>query len=115
MLYFMCWTEGDHDGLVLIENLKLTVGKGHMPSLSESDTDMDRDSPIYPIRGSFTRYNCYTFRSAPGRNCTATDEPAATGTCYKTSFGDWHCNMADSYSIIDDSRRHPNMPPPPLR
>lgn len=114
MLYFMCWREGDHDGLVLIENLKLTVGKGHMPSLSESDTDMDRDSPIYPIRGSFTLYNCYTFRSAPGRNCTATDEPAATGTCYKTSFGDWHCNMEDSYSIIDDSRRHPNMPPPPV-
>ncbi len=111
-LYFLCRREEvAADGIDLIENLTLEVGNGYPWSWSEP-SDADRDSPIYPIRGSFTDYHCWAQHSAPGRNCMTLDQPDAEGKCYRTSFGDWDCRMMDGRHL--DSFHH-NVPPPPLR
>jgi len=96
-LYFMCSREGTRSGpLDLVENLTLQVGKGRPASYMDA-SDVDHDSLVYPIRGSFRIYTCY--RPNPrnyGRNCQTSDEPQATGTCYRTSYGDWRCSMVDA-------------------
>jgi len=114
-LYFTCSWEKEDEGLYLIENLTLQVGKGRPPTAIEIAylDDLDHDSLVYPIRGSFTDYHCYTQRSAPGRNCSTSDEPEAEGKCYRTSFGDWTCSMVDNQHLLYNQRE--NVPPPPLR
>jgi len=114
-LYFMCSREGTRGGpLDLVENLTLEVGQGRPASYLDS-SDIDHDSLVYPIRGSFTMYTCYTPKASPypylnniGRNCHTHDEPQATGNCYRTSFGDWRCSMPDTG--IHNYRE--NVPPP---
>jgi hypothetical protein len=61
------------------------------------------------IRGSFTQYGCAKLTSIQGcpngndfartHNCIATAQPSATGYCYKNTFGDWHCGMADAAHV----------------
>ncbi len=114
-LYFTCSREKEDEGLYLIENLTLQVGKGRPPTAIEIAylDDLDHDSLVYPIRGSFRDYHCYTQRSSPGRNCSTWDEPEAEGKCYRTSFGDWTCSMVDNQHLLYNQRE--NVPPPPLR
>jgi hypothetical protein len=98
-LYFMCSREGTQRGpLELVENLTLEVGQGRPASYLDS-RDIDHDSLVYPIRGSFTIYTCYTPDPRNvGRNCRTSDEPQATGKCYRTTFGDWRCSMVGAGS-----------------
>jgi len=118
--YFMCSREGTQSGpLVLVENLTLAVGKGR-PANYGDESDIDRHSLVYPIRGSFTVYTCYTPNPSPypylnniGRNCETYDEPQAAGKCYRTSFDDWRCSMVDAEHLLYNS--HEKVPPPPLR
>ena len=103
--YFICDTEKliDSDDLQLVDNVKVEVGKARpYQQLSDSHPDIDTTAPLYPIRGSLTRYICHpvsSYMNNAGKNCSSWNEPNATGVCYKTTFGDWNCAMTDLSGI----------------
>jgi hypothetical protein len=99
--YLNCQMEGIWSNhLYLVENVKVEVGGGvpYKPNLGAFEAINVR-VPLYPIRGSLLRYQCKDLIAEhvgpPGTNCNTYNEPKATGYCYKTTFGDWRCNMAD--------------------
>ena len=85
--------------LTLLDNVQVEVGKGRPfnPFSDASLSDADQASLIYPIRGSYDMYTCSPpdRSTARGRNCLLTRQPHATGQCYRTTFGDWSCEMTD--------------------
>ena len=98
--YVRCSVEkksGDY--LMLTENVKVEIAKGR-PFQPGSDILPDGDTtlPLYPIRGSMTRFTCSQasdYMKNKGKNCLIWVEPKASGICYKTTFGDWNCSMSD--------------------
>ncbi|MGI8467914.1 MAG: hypothetical protein ACR2N3_05625 [Pyrinomonadaceae bacterium] len=114
--YVICNQEGvSSDLLYLVENVQVTVGGGR-PYNSFSDsyaTSIDTTAPVYPIRGSFDKYQCSKVTDTSenkGYNCNIYHERKAEGKCFKTTFGDWYCNMQDTSN--NDSDRELDMPPP---
>lgn len=104
--YFACTMEylfGDK--LVLVENAKIEVGNSRRFLYTDSGLrEVDPKYLIYPIRGSFDKYFCSPLsaslqKSAP--NCFLSHPRNTTGVCYRTSFGDWKCEMSDNTSIRD--------------
>jgi hypothetical protein len=118
--YTICEMENG-DGihpLDLITNLKVQVAPiPHPPNqlLSEfTASDRDPREPIWDIRGSYTGYRCFALSTlvagndfARTHNCWVTEQPAATGYCYKNTFGDWHCGL-----LGHSTNTVPNMLPP---
>jgi len=92
----------------ILENLKTDIGKSR-PFTRDllNMTDADTTQPIYPIRGSYTKYICREKQYAPGKNCHAYESTGATGVCYRTTFGDWKCSLLDL-----NEKSIPNQPPP---
>lgn len=100
--YFTCQSEGiQGQYLYLVENVKTEVGAGrpYNPNMDLNVPEINVKFPLYPIRGSFTKYQCkdpqIDYIKIPGRTCNRTEMPNAKGFCYKTTFGDWSCNMLD--------------------
>lgn len=115
--YVACTVEGESGGMLyLIENVKVEIGKG--TPWMELDrgarpSDGDKDGLVYPIRGSQDRYQCSQvsdYWKNRGKNCNVYHQTRATGTCYRTTFGDWHCNMSDL-----SAAQQPNVAPPPAK
>ncbi len=83
---------------------------------SDTYTDLDPNSLVYPIRGSFTRYQCSKVfnidagHTNVGKNCDAHPQPQAQGLCYRTTFGDWKCKMFDR--VTDSSTVRTRVAPP---
>jgi hypothetical protein len=100
--YFICKAEGiQGQYLYLVENVKVAVG-GAIPYAAVKDRsfpEIDVKHPVYPIRGSVSKYQCKDPKTdyirIEGRTCNLTEEPNAKGYCYKTTFGDWSCYMLD--------------------
>ena len=98
--YLMCDREGvRRHAMHIVENVKVEVGGGRrfQPQSDLNFSDINVRALIYPIRGSLTSYECVEVdsnrnHSNLGRNCTMFVERKATGTCYKTTFGDWRCS-----------------------
>lgn len=114
---FRCSNEvvtGDY--IYLIENLTIQVGAARKALSSDSYHDLDPNAMVYPIRGSFTRYQCSkvfnidSSHTNVGTNCAAYPQPRAEGTCYRTTFGDWQCKMFDR--VTDSSTARMHVPPP---
>ena len=102
----------------MVENLKVEVAAKGRPYNPNNDTmsEIDVEVPVYAIRGSYTRYQCdqsYTAASGTnaGKHCFVFEQPAASGVCFKTTFGDWKCGLAD----LTNRKQQANMPPPPKR
>ena len=100
--YLLCDTEAESGGfLYLLENVKVEVGKGRRYNPKSDDyTDIDSSSLVYPIRGSYTEFQCSAENRGSilyniGKNCNSGDQPHALGLCYRTTFSDWHCSMMD--------------------
>jgi hypothetical protein len=84
-------------GVGLVQDVKLEMGKSR-PFVYQTDsglTGIDLEAPVYPLRGSYTGYLCRLISNmAPaGQSCVKSVVPAASGWCWKTSFGDWKCTM----------------------
>jgi hypothetical protein len=89
-------------------DLPLTADQARAFFLLNDVTDADANSPVYPIRGGFEWHQCMIPDGTkpdsfgvppaypPGRNCKIGHEVNANGNCYRTSFGDWSCQMMDS-------------------
>jgi hypothetical protein len=116
--YLNCQMEGIwSNDLYLVENVKVEGGGvSYDPTLGAFDAINVR-VPLYPIRGSFLRYQCQDPATAyvgpPDTNCAAYNNPKATGYCYKTTFGDWRCQMADRSSTEKENYREKVAPPKP--
>lgn len=117
--YLNCQMEGVWSGnLYLVENVKVEVGGGvpYTPNLGAFDSINVR-VPLYPIRGSFVKYQCKDLETEhvgpPDTNCNTYNNPKATGYCYKTTFGDWKCNMADRSANKKENYRNNVAPPKP--
>lgn len=93
--------------LLLVTNLKVQVASvSHPPNLLIKEltaATMDPREPVWDIRGSFTSYRCDALDSliaqndfARTHNCWVSEQPTATGYCYKDTFGDWHCGLLGS-------------------
>jgi hypothetical protein len=100
--------------LYLLENVQVQVAKGRPFQASDLNfPDIDNSQLLYPIRGSYDWYVCHVNEVGfpPGRNCNIYKEPAATGFCYKTTFGDWKCTMVDNLAVSRGPEGQP-VPPP---
>ena len=108
--YTKCGEEGEDSfhHLILTSDMRVEIGKGRpFQGGGNSDInmhDVDPSQPIYPIRGSYKMYQCSNVAAGDpwqsiytaGKNCDVYDYKAATGACYKTTFGDWKCFMTDT-------------------
>lgn len=115
--YFACAEEGLFGGvLYLVDELSIQVGNP-IPYLSvEVDLySADVMADVYPIRGSYVKYQCRSLKTEnigmEGANCTAYDNPQAVGYCYRTTFADWRCFMADRNNNNPQYTHH-NVAPP---
>jgi hypothetical protein len=104
--YFICELEQGNgkDPLSLVTNAKVQVATvSHPPNLMTKELtagNIDPREPIWDIRGSFTSYRCFALSSliasndfARTHNCWVSEQPTATGYCWKDTFGDWRCGM----------------------
>jgi hypothetical protein len=117
--YVRCAAEKIGGGnIFLVENVEIEVGKSR-PFSGYTDVgheDIDNSQPVYPIRGAADFYQCSPPGSSggnvpvKGQNCTLTKAAPIGGTCYKTTFGDWHCATHGTGAAFVGV--HTNMPPP---
>jgi hypothetical protein len=117
--YFVCDKEvAFMSTLSLVTNVKVQVSpSSHPPNqLVYSVPDIDQREPVWDIRGSFTQYSCNKLATMPGwptgmnafaraHTCSSVDQPTATGACYKSTFGDWHCSMLDAAHLMTNIQR----------
>lgn len=119
--YVICDREGvRRRAMHIVENVKVQVGGGraYQPQSDLSYSDIDVNSPIYPLRGSLSAYQCVEVDANRahsgfnlGRNCILFEERKATGSCYRTTFADWKCSMYGVSGMTRDDE-HPNVAPP---
>jgi hypothetical protein len=101
--------------LYLFENVQAEIGKGRpfrggglSGGADINMADADPSEPVYPIRGSFSQWQCAnpkTSISPEGQNCDLLSIPKASGVCYKTTFGDWVCRMVSDNPTVDLTQR----------
>lgn len=75
--------------------------------------EIDTASRVIPLRGSLTGYVCAAIgevNGVQGKNCMKGVVANATGSCWKTTFGDWKCN--EDGVINPTTWSEP--PPPPV-
>jgi hypothetical protein len=96
VLIFRCVNEVEAGYLYLIENVKLEIGVARDFQFGDNYPQIDRNRPVYPIRGSWVEYQCHNIKTYPGaapNNCAVFDKSNGVGICYTTTFGDWRCQM----------------------
>lgn len=103
--------EAGIETLFLVDEVKITqIGKGtpYVRGVYPNMSDIDLDFLIYPIRGSFKKYQCTlsTPTNEPVKSCLLYDEVKAEGRCFKNSFGQWVCGMSDS-TVRDSTKAFP--------
>jgi hypothetical protein len=85
------------DLLYLVTDVTAEIGKGRpFNALTDSFNSIDPSQNVYPIRGTYTAWQCGVVGhvGAPaGKNCSRNDAVPMTGSCFKDTFGDWHCNL----------------------
>ena len=97
-----CYVESDTTGsaspaIVVATDLKVEIGapRNFIPGTDDRN-DIDPSAKVYPLRGQGTRWSCGPAASyAPGQNCMKWPAgPGGQGSCWRSSFGDWSCNMS---------------------
>jgi hypothetical protein len=86
-------------GARLMQNVNVQLGA---PRAFQPDTDgklqqIDIQAPVFPLTGSMTAYMCNSVAFGlyhAGSNCTVTPMQQGAGVCWRTTFGDWKCNLA---------------------
>lgn len=100
--------------LYLVEDLKIDVSTKGRPFNRANDLmpEIDVTVPIYPIRGSYVRYQCNPVDNQilknAGKNCNRYLQPQASGLCSTTTFGDWKCSFMD----LNNREQEAGVPPP---
>lgn len=111
VLLFRCANEIEAGHLYLIEDVRLQIGSSRPYQFGDGYPEIDRNMPLYPIRGGWVEYQCSNIKTYPGaapNNCTVFDKANGTGVCYRTTFGDWRCQMQGASANL-----RPGWVPPP--
>lgn len=91
--------EAGIETLYLVDDVKITqIGKGtpYKRGSYANISDIDLDYLIYPIRGSYKKYQCIlSDDKTPEKSCNLSEETKADGNCYKNTFGQWKCGLSD--------------------
>ena len=99
--YTACTMEGEMGSttLYLLQDIKVEIGGGtpflQIPSIHRPG-NADINGTVYAIRGSYKKYQCTVISKVfpnAGKNCRVYDVPKATGSCYRTNFGEWSCTL----------------------
>ena len=115
---FLCFDEKLAGSYIYLDTgltMQMGAARKANPQM-DTYTDLDQNSLVYPIRGSFTRYQCSKIYNIDaqhtnvGTNCSAYPQPQAQGICYRTTFGDWKCKMFDR--VTDSSVAKMRVGPP---
>ena len=84
-------------GLFLMQEVNIVMSQ---PRAFNGDTDsnlpeIDMSAPVFPLSGSLKVSWCSPIGVGypAGRNCQVMPTPMAMGSCWKTTFGDWKCNL----------------------
>jgi hypothetical protein len=84
-------------GLFLMQEVNIVMSQ---PRAFNGDTDsnlpeIDMSAPVFPLSGSLKVFWCSPIGVGypAGRNCQVMPTPMAMGSCWKTTFGDWKCNL----------------------
>jgi hypothetical protein len=119
--YFICdseYTEGpgaSGESINLVSDVTVQLGNPRpfdpaMDTFGFATTNsIDPAQKVVPIRGSFNGYVCGKIgqMNAPqGSNCNLTKNANAKGICFKSSFGDWHCEMDDLGAVREFKPSH---------
>jgi len=85
-------------GLFLMQNVKVQMGsaRSYQPEVDSNLAEIDTAAQVYMISGSLTVYWCSqaTAMTPAGSGSTVSPTPYAIGKCWRTTFGDWKCNLA---------------------
>ena len=87
-----------HDYMTLYNNITVSMAGSRVYQFrsDSGNSDIDTTSPVYPIRGVMDQYVCHQAGElAADKSCLITHMAKASGSCFKTTFGDWHCSMLD--------------------
>jgi hypothetical protein len=100
--YVLCGMEG-FDGIQvmnILSDVNVQVGgqRAFNYARDAADNQVDVKAQVIDIRGSYKQYSCTKPVTNGGayletHNCVLFDQPVATGSCYKDTFGDWHCSL----------------------
>ncbi len=103
--YVLCGMEG-FDGvenvIILSDvNVQVAAPRAFIYTQDSGDKQIDVRAPVYDIRGSFKEYQCGKPHPGNGtfaatHNCILYDQPEARGSCFRDTFGDWHCSLTGS-------------------
>ena len=111
----LCYTElvsSSQSHIYLVDDLKIEIAPKGRPYNPRVDlmSGIDVDMPVYAIRGSFVSHQCAPLSDIlanAGKNCHRYQQTQATGTCSKTTFGEWKCSFMDL-----SARPEIGVPPP---
>jgi hypothetical protein len=103
--YVLCDAEG-FDGVENVNllsdlNVQVAPARAFIYTRDSGDKQIDVKAPLYDIRGSYKQYQCGKPHPGNGafaatHNCILYDQPQAMGSCYRDTFGDWHCSLTGS-------------------
>ncbi|MGD0735189.1 MAG: hypothetical protein ABR976_08580 [Terracidiphilus sp.] len=84
-------------GIYLVQDVTAAIGapRSFQQNLDSNLKEVDISSPIYPLSGSLKVYWCSPVSAAypAGQGCRISPMPEAAGKCWRTTFGDWRCNL----------------------
>jgi hypothetical protein len=84
-------------GIYLVQDVmaEISTPRSFEANLDSNLKEIDIASPIYPLTGSLKVYWCSPVSPAypAGQGCRVSPMPEAAGKCWKTTFGDWKCNL----------------------
>jgi hypothetical protein len=84
-------------GLFLMQDVVVQIGapRSYQPETDSNLAEINMGAQIYPLIGSLTVYWCSPVggTTPAGRGCMVSPTPYAVGKCWKTTYGDWKCNL----------------------
>jgi hypothetical protein len=117
--YLLCDMEGldAFNNLLLFTDVTVQLARprAFLYSQDSGRTHIDTRAPVYDIRGGFKEYQCSKPILGGGaytatHNCNMYDQPQASGSCFKDTFGDWPCLMVGN-RVASVSHVREQMPP----
>ncbi len=93
-----CTMDADRPtGLWLMQDVRVAIGapRRYEPQTDSNLAEIDMGAPIIPLSGSLTVFWCSPIggTTAAGSGCSVSPTPFAVGKCWRTTFGDWKCNL----------------------
>ena len=117
--YLLCDMEGIDFGnnLLLLTDVTVQLARPRAFNYNQDSSrlQIDVQAPVYDIRGGFKEYQCGkpilgSSAYVATHNCNLYEQPQAVGSCYRDTFGDWHCMMVGNRPASSNQVRE-QMPP----